>query len=431
LPAVFRVGGVPALKWRIHVHTRRQPWRIAGVTGRPFFFTIIPLLPPSPPSASNISFPEPLVFVDLETTGGAIGTDRITEIGIVEVGPAGVTQWNSLVNPRQRIPAFIQQLTGITDNMVRNAPAFDDIAHDLLERLEGRLFIAHNASFDHGFLRSEFKRAGIRFRADVLCTVQLSRAIYPAERRHGLDALIERHALVPSARHRALADADLLWQFWQYLHRAHSFDALHLHIEQVRRRFLLAGDIDEDTIEQIPPGCGVYVFYGEDDMPLYVGKSVRLRQRVRSHLTGARRSAKDLRLAQLVRRVEWTATGGEIGALLAEARSIARLSPAHNRAVRARLDDPCGAHWIHPGAIAIEERDAATGARAWHVIDAWQYFGTSATLDEAAILRASTPASGFELTTYKILSECLSRGLKIVPLGTVQVASAATTAGEA
>jgi DNA polymerase III subunit epsilon len=381
-------------------------------------FTVSPLLP----LASHIFFREPLVFVDLETTGGTFGVDRITEIGVVEVGPAGVTQWNSLINPQQRIPAFIQQLTGITDSMVRDAPAFEDVARELLGRLEGRLFIAHNARFDHGFLRSEFKRMGIKFQPDVLCTVQLSRAIYPGERRHGLDALIERHALVPAARHRALADADLLWQFWQHLHRTHSVDVLHPHIEQVTRRFRLAGDIDEDTIERIPAGCGIYVFYGDDDTPLYVGRSVRLRQRVRSHLTGARRSAKDQRLAQLIRRVEWTATGGEVGALLAEARSIARLRPAHNRVSRAHRDDLRGALWAHPGAIAVEESDAATGARAWHVIDAWQYFGTSSSLDEAALLRSTIPVSGFEPATFKILSERLSRGLKIVPLTTYPTA---------
>jgi DNA polymerase-3 subunit epsilon len=250
----------------------------------------------------------------------------------------------------------------------------------------------------------------------VLCTVQLSRAIYPAERRHGLDALIERHALVPAARHRALADADLLWQFWQHLHRAFSTDVLHGYIEQVARRFRLAGDIDEDTIEQIPAGCGIYVFYGEDDAPLYVGRSVRLRQRVRAHLSGPKRSAKDLRLAELVRRVEWTATGGEIGAMLAEGRSVARLRPAHNRLSKARRDDPSHAPWTYPGAIAIEETDAATCARVWHVVDAWHYFGMAGSLAEAAQLRAAAPAAGFELSTYRILSERLSRGLTIVPL---------------
>lgn len=368
------------------------------------------------PIVSNIVCSEPLVFVDLETTGGTFGVNRITEIGVVEVGPSGVTQWSSLVNPQQPIPFFIQQLTGISDSMVRNAPTFDAIAHDLLARLEGRLFVAHNARFDHGFLRSEFKRAGIKFQPDVLCTVQLSRAIYPTERRHGLDALIERHALVPAARHRALADADLLWQFWQHLHSAHSIEILHSHIEQVTRRFRLAGDIDEDTIEQIPAGCGIYVFYGEDDLPLYVGRSVRLRQRVRAHLSGVKRSAKERRLAELVRRVEWTGTGGEIGAMLAEGRSIAGLNPAHNRVSKARRDDPRDAHWPYPGAIAIEETDVTTSARVWHVVDAWQYFGMARTLDEAAQLCSSTLAARFELSTYRILSERLSRGLTVVPL---------------
>jgi DNA polymerase-3 subunit epsilon len=360
-----------------------------------------------------------VVFVDLETTGGTFGVNRITEIGVVEVGPSGVTQWSSLVNPQQPIPFFVQQLTGISDSMVRNAPTFDAIAQELLARLEGRLFIAHNARFDHGFLRSEFKRAGMKFQPDVLCTVQLSRAIYPGERRHGLDALIERHALVPFARHRALADADLLWQFWQHLHSVHSVDVLHGHIEQVTRRFRLAGDIDEDTIEQIPAGCGIYVLYGEEDVPLYVGRSVRLRQRVRAHLSGAKRSAKERRLAELVRRVEWTATGGEIGAMLEEGRSIARLKPAHNRVSKARRDDPRDAPWMYPGAIAIEETDATTSARVWHVVDAWQYFGMATTLDEAARLRSSTAAASFELSTYRILSERLSRGLTVVPLAIV------------
>lgn len=359
---------------------------------------------------------EPLVFVDLETTGGTLGVDRITEIGIVEAGPQGVSQWTSLVNPGKPIPAFIQQLTGIDDSMVRHAPTFEELASGLLERMNGRLFVAHNAHFDHGFLKGEFRRIGLRFSPDVLCTVQLSRAIYPSETRHGLDALVGRHALVPSARHRALADADLLWQFWQHLHRAHAPDVLRAHVERVTRRFQLAAQIDEDTIERIPAGCGVYMFYGDDDAPLYVGRSVRLRQRVRSHLTGPRRSAKDLRLAALVRRVEWKATGGEIGAMLAEAQMIATLRPTLNRAPKSRPGDARGAPWLHPGAIAIEERDSATGERAWHVVDRWQYLGTTGSLAEARALRAPGNAQAFDLAIYRILGERLTRGLPITLL---------------
>jgi DNA polymerase-3 subunit epsilon len=95
------------------------------------------------------------------------------------------------------IPPFIQQLTGISDDMVRDAPSFASLAPALFERLDGKLFVAHNASFDRGFLRAEFERAGLAFNPDVLCTVKLSRALFPRESRHGLDALIERYGLVP------------------------------------------------------------------------------------------------------------------------------------------------------------------------------------------------------------------------------------------
>jgi DNA polymerase-3 subunit epsilon len=360
---------------------------------------------------------EPIVFVDLETTGGTFGVDRITEVGIVEAGPQGVSQWTSLVNPQRPIPAFVQQLTGIDDGMVRHAPTFEQLAAGLLERMHGRLFIAHNAHFDHGFLKGEFRRVGLRFAPDVLCTVQLSRAVYPSESRHGLDALVQRHALVPSARHRALADADLLWQFWQQLHREHAPDVMQTHLQRVTRRFQLAAHIDEDTIDGIPAGCGAYLFYGDDDAPLYAGRSVRLRQRVRSHLVGPRRSAKDLRLAGLVRRVEWKATGGEIGALLAEANWIASLRPAHNRAPKLRPGEGRGAPWPYAGAIAVEERDAESARRVWHVIDNWQYLGSADSLAHADALRASVSAPAFELTTYRVLSERLARGLAVTPLG--------------
>lgn len=187
---------------------------------------------PSDPSSE-----QPLVFVDLETTGGTPAEHRITEIGVVEIGPLGVSTWTTLVNPGQPIPPFIQQLTGISDAMVRDAPSFAELAPALFERLDGKLFVAHNASFDRGFLRAEFERAGFAFNPDVLCTVRLSRALFPRESRHGLDALIARHGLVPAARHRALADADLLWQFWRHLHDVVPRERLRDQIARTTRRF--------------------------------------------------------------------------------------------------------------------------------------------------------------------------------------------------
>ncbi|CAE6767848.1 exonuclease domain-containing protein [Paraburkholderia nemoris] len=359
----------------------------------------------------------PIVFVDLETTGGSTSEHRITEVGVVEIGPAGVSRWSSLVDPQQPIPSFIQQLTGITNAMVRGAPTFDAIAPALFERLNGKLFVAHNASFDRGFLRGEFRRAGLAFDPDVLCTVRLSRALFPAEKRHGLDALVERHGLVPSDRHRALADADLIWQFWQRLHGGLvPPDVLQAQIERTTRRYRLAGDITEDLLDTAPAGCGVYAFYGEGDLPLYVGRSVRVRQRLRSHLTGERRSSKDVRLAQQVRRVEWRATGGELGAMLAEAQWIATLRPGHNRVPRVLKSDPVDAPWPFEGPIVFEEREEASHARAFQVVDRWRYLGHAPSLAQAAELHASSSGGAFELSTYRLLQSHLARGLRVMPL---------------
>jgi DNA polymerase-3 subunit epsilon len=371
--------------------------------------------------AATAAVDVPIAFVDLETTGGSTGVHRITEVGVVEVGPQGVSRWSTLVDPLQPIPPFIQQLTGITDAMVRGAPTFDAIAPELFARLDGKLFVAHNASFDRGFLRNEFERVGLAFNPDVLCTVRLSRALFPAEKRHGLDALVERHALVPSDRHRALADADLLWQFWQRLHDLVPLDALRAQIDRTLRRYRLVGDLTEDSLDAAPAGCGIYMFYGENDVPLYVGRSVRVRQRIRAHLTGERRSSKDVRLAQLVRRVDWRATGGELGALLAEAQWVAALRPSHNRLPRTSRSDPTGAPWPFDGAIVFEEsgadrRESGEHTPAFHVVDRWCYLGHVPSTEQAYTLLKQDARRAFELSTYRIMQTHLARGLRVMPL---------------
>ena len=159
---------------------------------------------------------QPLVFLDLETTGMLAAEERITEIGLVEVDQGEfVGSWSQLVNPEKSIPPFIETLTGISDEMVQHAPTFAQLAPGLFERLQGKLLIAHNARFDYGFLKSEFERVGLAYQPRVLCTVKLSRKLFPEHRRHNLGSLIQRHGLACSARHRALGDAEVLWQFLQ------------------------------------------------------------------------------------------------------------------------------------------------------------------------------------------------------------------------
>ena len=268
-----------------------------------------------------------LIFIDLETTGPNPMTDRITEIGIVEASKEGVQRWSLLVNPQVPIPPFIVGLTGISDDMVREAPTFAEVQDELLRRLQGGLFIAHNARFDYGFLRNEFKRLGKTFRCEVLCTLKLSRKLFPNVISHGLDALVERHGLSTEARHRALGDAEVLWQYWQLLERTIAGDRLREMARQLLQRPNLPVHLDPDMFDDLPETPGVYVFYGLGDKALYIARAAQLRQRVLAHFHGEQPSNKDADLAREARRFEWFATAGDIGAQLLEARLMRRLQP--------------------------------------------------------------------------------------------------------
>lgn len=275
-----------------------------------------------------------LAFVDLETTGGSASEDRITEVGIIEVDEDGVREWSSLVNPQVPIPEFIQSLTGISDDMVKEAPTFAELADDIAARLAERVFIAHNARFDYGFLKNEFRRTGHSFQPPVLCTVRLSRKLFPGFARHNLDALAERHRLQVSARHRALGDAQLLWQFWQRAHEEHSAEVIEEAMTKLISRPTVPARLDNLQVEAIPGTHGVYLFYGENNLPLYIGKANNLRRRVLSHFGADHMSAKAQTLTQQIERIEWIETSGELGALLQEALLIKQLQPVHNQQLR-------------------------------------------------------------------------------------------------
>lgn len=273
-----------------------------------------------------------LIFIDLETTGPNSASDRITEIGIVEVDADGVRRWSTLVNPEVPIPPFIRHLTGISDDMVCHAPTFCMVQEELLHRLQDGLFIAHNARFDYGFLRNAFKRLGETLRCEVLCTVKLSRKLFPYEMKHSLDALVERHGLSADARHRALADADLLWQFWRKLEATVPAATMRNAAQELLQRPNLPAHIDPDLLDDIPDSPGVYIFYGEHGVPLHVGRAAHLRQRVLSHFHSDRPAYKDASLARQLRHLDWHETAGEAGAQLLEVRLKKALRPVHDAA---------------------------------------------------------------------------------------------------
>jgi DNA polymerase-3 subunit epsilon len=305
-------------------------------------------------------FESAVVFLDLETTGASADRDRIAEVGLIEVVDGEyVDEWSTLVNPGKPIPIGITTLTGISDDMVALAPSFADIAPELQRRLEGRLLIAHNARFDYHFLRAEFRRLGIAFSASVLCTVRLSRRLFPEHRHHNLDSVMERFALSCSARHRALPDAQVIWSFARELRRRIEPQQLAAAVESlVQLPVQTRGEISQ-IYERVPSVPGVYVFYGSDGSPLYVGKSANLRSRILADLEaegGRLEHLKHLHTATL----EWTETAGELGAALREISLMRSLEPRYNR--RRQPGEAWSWDWSPEHGVTLLELTHSVGA---------------------------------------------------------------------
>jgi DNA polymerase III subunit epsilon len=293
---------------------------------------------------------EPLAIVDLETTGMSALSERITEVAIIQLDDGKVTgEWQSLVNPEKSVPAGITALTGISNEMVSGAPRFASVSEVISQQLAGRRVVAHNARFDYAFLKAEFARAGIAWQAPTLCTVRLSRTLFADDGPHGLDAVAKRHQLKVDGRHRAMGDAQLVLQFLQCLQQHHPQALVDAAVRLLSRRASLPSPLPADTLQALPSSPGVYVFYGEANAPLYVGKAKNIRARVGQHFTGDHASDTDLRLSLAARRLEHFETAGEVSALIREIELVHALEPAYNRALRRKAE---------PVALLL---DAATG----------------------------------------------------------------------
>lgn len=281
--------------------------------------------------------PRTISFVDLETTGSRFGSDRIIEIGIVRVeNNRVVKKFQSLVNPETYLPPFIEQMTGIHTADLESAPSFRSIKDEVLELLSDSLFVAHNVRFDYGFLRSEFKRMEKTFSSKHLCTVKLFRSLYPQLQHHNLDALIQHFGFRCENRHRAFDDAHVLWQFYKNIQKTFTVDTLTATFEQLLKKPSLPPGLSADALDKLPEECGVYIFYDAEGMPLYVGKSVNIRDRVMSHFASDHTSTRELRISQQIKSIETHETDSELEALIVEASLVKKMQPVYNRMLRSK-----------------------------------------------------------------------------------------------
>jgi len=274
-----------------------------------------------------------VVYVDIETTGGSYRNSRVLEVAAIRVeGGQIVREFHSLINPDTHVPSFITQITGITSEDVVDAPRFEDIADELREVMDGAIFIAHNVRFDYSFLKAEFAQTDIHFNPKLLCTVRLSRALYPGQTGHSLEKLIARHNIPVKARHRAMDDTRAIHYFAQLAYDEHGEEAFAEAISKQLKTQYLPAHLDFSELEDIGNVPGVYIFKDEVNRPIYVGKSITLKKRVVSHFQSM--APKEVKMSQQVHYIETIPTGSELAALLLESKLVKELQPLFNRMLR-------------------------------------------------------------------------------------------------
>ncbi|MFP9097737.1 exonuclease domain-containing protein [Flavobacterium sp. RHBU_24] len=275
-------------------------------------------------------------IVDIETTGGNASGSRITEIAIIiHDGTDVLERFETLVNPQKEIPLPIFALTGINDEMVRDAPVFDDIAQQVFELLKGRIFVAHNVNFDHSFVRHELGRAGLKWSAkNKLCTVRAARKIKPGLPSYSLGNLCKALDIPLLAAHRAGGDADATAILLCELLECDTEGTIAKMIKNNAQDQRLPPNLPPEDFDQLPEKPGVYYFYNQFRTVVYVGKAKNLKKRVAQHFSGHKITPQRQNFLRDIYAISFEVCASEFMALLLECCEIKKLWPIHNRALK-------------------------------------------------------------------------------------------------
>ena len=271
--------------------------------------------------------------IDIETTGGSPKTEKITEIAIyLHDGLTVTDEFITLVNPETSIPYFITGLTGITNEMVADAPKFYEIAKKVVEMTENRIFVAHNVNFDYSFIRQEFRNLGFEFNRKTLDTIRLARQVVPGLPSYSLGKLCASLSIPLNGRHRAGGDALATVRLLEEL--------LNRDQKNVAAKILRPGHpeglnpfISKKLLDSLPEKPGVYYFWDEKKELIYIGKSNDIRTRVFQHLHN-QMTRKAMEMRDRIADITWELTGNELIALLLESDEIKKHKPLYNRRQR-------------------------------------------------------------------------------------------------
>ena len=271
-------------------------------------------------------------IVDIETTGGNAGSGSITEIAIlISDGKSILDSYTTLVNPLQPIPLFIEKLTGISDEMVSNAPTFSVIAKEVHELLQDKIFVAHNVNFDYSFIAHQLNQQGYRFNARKLCTVRLSRKVFEDLPSYSLGNLCRSLDIQVKNRHRAMGDAAATTELFHRIVEADRGLLIKSMLKKGSGDEYLPIHLSSDDLEQMPEKPGIYYFHDAKGKIIYVGKAKRLRKRVISHFSNNDVSKRKQDLMRMVHKISFKESGNELMMSVMESIEIKRIWPLFNR----------------------------------------------------------------------------------------------------
>jgi DNA polymerase-3 subunit epsilon len=270
-------------------------------------------------------------IVDIETTGGYAAANGITEISIrVFDGKYIVEEFETLVNPEQPIPYYIQRMTGITDDMVSSAPSFGTIAEKVADILKGRIFIAHNVNFDYSFVKAQLNAAGLELEAKKLCTVRLSRKIFPGLPSYSLGNLCHSLGVNITNHHRAGGDTEATLKVFRLLLENDKEEHIRKSLERNSKEAILPPNVPKAHYEQLPYTPGVYYFHNEKGKVVYVGKAINIKYRVNSHFSNNSAGRQKQNFMKHVHGISYRSCGTELMACILESTEIKKMWPAFN-----------------------------------------------------------------------------------------------------
>ncbi|SHH98224.1 DNA polymerase-3 subunit epsilon [Chryseolinea serpens] len=279
-------------------------------------------------------------IVDIETTGGYAENHRITEVAIYHHDGIQITDtYHTLVNPGRNIPYYITGLTGISTEMVLDAPTFQEVAEEIFLRLDGKIFVAHNAHFDYSFLKKELEQSGYNWQSKKLCTVRLSRKIIPGLRSYSLGSLAESLGIEIVNRHRAGGDAAATVKVFDQLLRRDHYGFIVKTLKRNSGETILPPNLPKEEFDRLPALPGVYYFQNARGHVIYVGKALNIKKRIAGHFTGDAREWSRSKIRNEIHHINYELTGNELIALILESQEIRRLWPKYNQAQKFKTEE--------------------------------------------------------------------------------------------